>query len=391
VAGIAICYRREDGAATAGRIYDRLAAYFGPAAVALDAGDAGAEGAGSLLRGAAALVVVIGPRWAQLATDPRDSVRLAIELALRNRTPLLPVLIEGASRLDPATLPESLRGLARIEALPVRNDPDFEGDVRALIAALERHVRVAPAWSPAPAGQGYARPAYPVVVRVRRQRWPWLVAAVAALVVLLGSGYLAARSLPPRSASSATPTPTAAPSPSATPSHPRLAYSSNMTTPDGVWPNDARCFFQADGYHVTDGNACGGLPFQSELDLTVRVKYAHATSLHVPWAIVRFRYQDAENYYDFLIYSDGAWAFFRTVVNADTAIVKGDVTPAIHAGVGAVNAIEVRARGDTFEFLANGTTLGQAQDATFLRPGGILLGASGGEFVYTDFALTVYE
>ncbi|WIG60597.1 MAG: hypothetical protein OJF49_003345 [Ktedonobacterales bacterium] len=395
---IAISYRSEDGAATAGRVYDRLAAHFGRESIALDSGAplAGPEAVAALdarVRGYSAFVVIIGPHWQWVTDaqgrprldDPFDSTHLLIEAALRQRIPVLPVLVEGASVLDAGRLPRSLHTLAGIRPLLGRYDPDFEGDIRALIAQLEQWVRVVRA----PLASSSGGVTYPVVVRVRRK--PRALLAVAALALVIASGgYVAlSRQSQPRQTSIATPTPNPIPSPTAIPSHKHVVYTSALTSPDSNWPNDAHCYFRTDGYHVTDGWACGGPLDHGNFDLTVRVTLTNAT-LHVPWADIHFRSQDNNNFYDFLLYDDGSWAFFQEVIQVDNAIVTAQPSQAIHAGLGAVNTIEIRARGSAFQFFVNGVSVGQDQDSTFLTPGKIYLGASGATCIYSNITLAVY-
>ena len=62
------------------------------------------------------LLVVIGPRWLAAegkpgwrAGDPKDWVRLEIELAIKRGIRVIPVLVNGARMPSPGELPPSLR------------------------------------------------------------------------------------------------------------------------------------------------------------------------------------------------------------------------------------------------------------------------------------------
>ena len=65
-----ISYRREDSAAYAGRIYDAMVARFGESNVFMDVemapGVDFVEQINDVVSSCAALIVVIGPRWAEM-------------------------------------------------------------------------------------------------------------------------------------------------------------------------------------------------------------------------------------------------------------------------------------------------------------------------------------
>jgi hypothetical protein len=89
------------------------------------------------------LLVVIGPRWADLlrarASDPNDFVAIEIEAALNHGKRVVPVLVGGAvmPRID--TLPGSLRALARRNA--VRLSPErFKADCLGLVGVLKEQL-----------------------------------------------------------------------------------------------------------------------------------------------------------------------------------------------------------------------------------------------------------
>lgn len=137
-----VSYRREDSAAHAGRLYDRLSAHFGAEHVFRDIDDIrpGQDFARVLEDTAGradALVALIGPKWlsARLA-DPADFVRREIEMALERRIPVFPVLVSGASMPGAAGLPQTLRALASRQALEL-TDARYHEDTGRLIDALE--------------------------------------------------------------------------------------------------------------------------------------------------------------------------------------------------------------------------------------------------------------
>jgi len=149
MARIFISYRRDDSAAHAGRLYDRLEGHFGQGQVFMDV-DAIKPGldfvevvqeAVSVCDG---LVAVIGKEWLHVSNpaggrrleDPDDMVRLEIATALGRGIRVIPVLVQGAQMPRGNDLPEVLKPLASRNALEV-SDAGFRADVERLIEALE--------------------------------------------------------------------------------------------------------------------------------------------------------------------------------------------------------------------------------------------------------------
>ncbi len=154
MSGIFISYRRDDSAAHAGRLYDRLAAHFGADRVFMDGDDIapGADFAAQIEARVAscdAMVVVIGRDWlssrneqGQLRlNDPGDFVALEIATALRRRVLVIPVLVGAAKMPGAGNLRADLKGLAGRNALPI-DDRDFQRDTDSLVAALEQRLKV---------------------------------------------------------------------------------------------------------------------------------------------------------------------------------------------------------------------------------------------------------
>jgi hypothetical protein len=150
MSGIFISYRREDSAAYAGRLYDRLCAQFGADQVFMDVDDIppGADFAAHIdakVGSCDALIAVIGKNWlsarntdGQLRlSDPHDFVGLELALALQRKILVIPVLVGGASMPKPEELRSDVKGLAARNAMAL-NDQDFQRDVDLLIKALER-------------------------------------------------------------------------------------------------------------------------------------------------------------------------------------------------------------------------------------------------------------
>jgi len=149
MSGIFISYRRDDSAAYAGRLGDRLAAEFGAEQVFMDVDDIppGADFNAYIsakIGDADALLAVIGKHWltARNAEDrlrlsePDDLVSREISLALQRGIPVMPVLVDDASMPKAADLRSDLKPLAQRNALTI-SDQDFQGDVAKLIKALQ--------------------------------------------------------------------------------------------------------------------------------------------------------------------------------------------------------------------------------------------------------------
>lgn len=144
-----ICYRREESAAHAGRLYDAMVARFGEANVFMDVDIAPGvdfvERITEVVSRCLVLIVVMGPRWAMLEdedgarriADPDDFVRLEVETALRRDdvTPI-PVLVSGARMPKRELLPEPLQPLARRNALDL-SDARWAYDVGRLNSTLD--------------------------------------------------------------------------------------------------------------------------------------------------------------------------------------------------------------------------------------------------------------
>ncbi|MEN0061415.1 MAG: toll/interleukin-1 receptor domain-containing protein [Myxococcota bacterium] len=140
-------YRREDAEFAAGRLYDRLAQWFGPASVFMDVDDIDygtdfAERIDKAMSTADVLIVLIGPRWAgpedaRRIEQPNDFVRLEIESALERNMLVIPVLIGGVSVPSEDELPPSLAPLSRRHGLKLEH-ATFDADVEDLIRSIRR-------------------------------------------------------------------------------------------------------------------------------------------------------------------------------------------------------------------------------------------------------------
>lgn len=151
---IFINYRRDDSAAYAGRIYDRLAEHFGHENCLMDIdhiapGEDFKQVVENKLRTVQVAVVLIGKQWLNINSEsgqhrldnPDDLVRLEIATLMARDIRVVPVLVGGVDMPDAAQLPESLVPLTKSSVYEI-SDSQFYADVDRLIQALEATVDV---------------------------------------------------------------------------------------------------------------------------------------------------------------------------------------------------------------------------------------------------------
>jgi TIR domain-containing protein len=150
--GIFISYRRDDNRYAAGRLYDALNQRFPGDQIFIDVNNI--EPGLNFLRviqdkvdNSDAMLVVIGPNWLS-ATDadgkrrldhPNDLVRKEIEAGLKRDIRVIPVLVDGGKMPSSTELPESLEGLAWLNAVTLHHD-SFKHDAERLANALAKAI-----------------------------------------------------------------------------------------------------------------------------------------------------------------------------------------------------------------------------------------------------------
>jgi len=162
MASVFLSYRRSDSAAAAGRIADQLKQRFGDASVFLDV-DAIPLGVdfrkyvNQRLDKSDVFLCVIGHHWLDARDDSggrridnsSDTVYIEVSSALARgeQVPVIPVLVESAPMPKEAELPPAIRDLAYRNAIEVRSDSTFAGQMERLITSIEG----LPAKEPSPA------------------------------------------------------------------------------------------------------------------------------------------------------------------------------------------------------------------------------------------------
>ena len=148
---IFICYRREDAAAYAGRIYDALVARYGADGVFLDvdtipAGTDFTQALDAALENCRAVLAIIGRDWLAVVDpdgrrrldDPNDYVRREIETALQRNLVVIPLLVHDTTMPTGNELPAGLQRLANRQAIELHDQGWSEG-VQFLLRELDRH------------------------------------------------------------------------------------------------------------------------------------------------------------------------------------------------------------------------------------------------------------
>ena len=145
---IFVSYRRDDTVAFTGRLVENLRREYGPDAVYLDL-DADAVGVDfrdhftKALRRCDLALVVIGQRWlggagqANRMLDSADHARAEVEISLKRRIPVIPILVGGTRMPSEGDLPADIQPLRFRTAVTVDDARDFEPHVRRLVSLID--------------------------------------------------------------------------------------------------------------------------------------------------------------------------------------------------------------------------------------------------------------
>ncbi|MFI5271994.1 MAG: hypothetical protein ACHQ4H_03045 [Ktedonobacterales bacterium] len=407
---IHLAYRRGDVDDTAGRIYDRLVARYGRGVVARDlfrqVDELPPEPAAQAfldrqMERVAAQVIVIGPRWLDGLARPRDIERVEVAAALSRRVPLIPVLAEGTPMPHSAQMPDEIAPLVLFNAAQARLDPDFDADMRRLLATVEGYAPGLAAQPPAPvdaADSATARRAQ------RPPRSPLRIVALASvgaalLVLVLAVAVafmLTGVSGTPPSALHATPAPTATylPTPSAA-----GTYFSPLTNGAPDWLTGGQCQPKADGLHLVNSDSGCDAPDAAAAgdgDLSVTVRQISGDT-NAPYGLYFREAFGGGQFYALYITSGGEWSAVKQLYKSSADMVTWQPSPAIHTGLGAINVIEARIKGTQLTFLVNGQQVGAVSDSSIPASGTTsdpspntgdgIIGHAGADIVFTDFRL----
>ncbi|HSD92169.1 MAG TPA: toll/interleukin-1 receptor domain-containing protein [Methyloceanibacter sp.] len=144
---IFISYRREDAAAAAGRVYDRLSRLLPKQNLFFDVSTIGGgedfvQRIEKEIGESDAVLVFIGEKWLEPGAsekarlwEPDDFVRAELRAALARRMLVLPILTAGARMPRPEQLPEDVRALALKNALALRHE-SFDADTESIVGTV---------------------------------------------------------------------------------------------------------------------------------------------------------------------------------------------------------------------------------------------------------------
>jgi uncharacterized caspase-like protein len=140
-----ICYRRGDDPASVSALYQQLENAFPHDRLFMDVegyfkpGDNFVAVLTEQVAACDVMLVVIGPRWQEIVTlradDPNDFVVIEIAAALDQGKRVIPILVGDSFMPRAEALPESIRGLARRQAVRLRAKT-FASDSRNLVSVL---------------------------------------------------------------------------------------------------------------------------------------------------------------------------------------------------------------------------------------------------------------
>jgi len=149
---IFINYRRNDDPGFVHAVFQQLELEFGNDAVFMDVegflkpGDNFLRTINDQIGACDIVLVVIGPRWAELmnsrSNSAEDFVRIEIETALEKEKRIVPLLVGGATMPRSSSLPPSIRTVPHRHAIGLRPER-FRADCQGLVQAIREQLRAA--------------------------------------------------------------------------------------------------------------------------------------------------------------------------------------------------------------------------------------------------------
>jgi hypothetical protein len=224
--------------------------------------------------------------------------------------------------------------------------------------------------------------------------------AAVLVIAILGGGLFTLLHNRAGSAPKPAPTATAAPAPTFTPTPPTGLLQSTLAPAPSDWVSGAStgCLFESDGLHIKNAASCA-LPLEAYENqtgywqngrITVQVKQIAGPATGTYGINLGGRSNAGAFESDrFDIDSTGRWFFQVCYLNNCVDKVGLTTNPAIHAGLGATNTLEVRINGTHFDLFVNGTQVGQADSSTYSNTSGHASLECGDnvEVVYTNLTL----
>ena len=148
---IFISYRRSDTSEFCERLYSALTGWLGDHSVFRDQDSIGVgtdfrQAMSQDLESADLVIVLIGKRWLEVKNsngdrrldDPRDFVRIEIELAIKFEIPIIVVLVEGATKPNIECVPDSIKALETSFSIEFDGQKDFHSEFSLLQQLIGR-------------------------------------------------------------------------------------------------------------------------------------------------------------------------------------------------------------------------------------------------------------
>ena len=145
MANIFISYRRDDSSDAARTIYTWLKQHFPNSSLFMDVDSvpAGVDFRASVEKAviqSSVMLVIIGAKWLEIADsdgvrrleNPDDFVRIEIEMAMRHKIVMIPLLVNNATMPPPQLLPSALAALSYSNAIHIRSGNSFKQDMERL-------------------------------------------------------------------------------------------------------------------------------------------------------------------------------------------------------------------------------------------------------------------
>ena len=154
---IFVSYRRNDSAYVASTITEKLVEYFGKECVFFDVdtvplGVDFREQIELSIRKCDVVLVIIGDSWISVLEkdgsrrldNPKDTVRIEVEIALQRDIPVIPVLVGNAIMPSKEDLPQTMQELFFRNAAEVRAGSNLQTNLDRLLMGIEKTIGITP-------------------------------------------------------------------------------------------------------------------------------------------------------------------------------------------------------------------------------------------------------